>query len=136
MQNPCTILLIDDNPDDIFITRRAIAKCHADCVVESASTGQEAIDRLLSGKIPALIFLDLKMPGIGGIEVLQFIRSQEPLRYIPVVILTSSRINDDLKTAYKAGANSFIHKCHDLQSFTRNLSTAIQYWIELNISPE
>lgn len=136
MNNPCTILIIDDNPDDIIITRRAISKVRTDCTVIEASDEEQALECLNSQLLPSLILLDLKMPGSDGIDILKYIRSGEYTRYIPVVILTSSIMEKDLRISYDAGANSFLHKTHDLDEFTETLRTAINYWVDLNLSPE
>jgi two-component system, response regulator len=130
-----SILVIDDNPDDIFIAKRVISKYRDNFIVESASDGSQAMELISNTKPPALILLDLKMPGIDGIEILRFIRNREQTRYVPVVILTSSKMEEDLKASYDAGANGFLHKAHDLSEFTENLSAALHYWIDLNLSP-
>jgi two-component system response regulator len=127
--------MIDDNPDDIFITKRAIMKSAVDFAIEEASDGFKAMERLRMGNPPHLILLDLKMPGAGGLEILQFIRAQEKTRYVPVVMVTSSKMDEDMKAAYDAGANGFLHKSHDLTEFTENLKTALHYWININLSP-
>ena len=135
MKNPNSILIVDDSPDDIFIAKRAIEKSRVDCVVEAVSNGHQAMERLVNNKLPALVLLDLKMPEIGGIEVLRFIRTREQTRFIPVVMLTSSRMEEDLKAAYDAGANGYLQKAFDLSEFTEKLKTTLHYWIDLNLYP-
>jgi two-component system response regulator len=127
--------MIDDNPDDIFIAKRALLKSAVDCAIEEASNGLKAMERLRTGNPPRLILLDLKMPGAGGLEILQFIRAQEKTRYVPVVMVTSSKMEEDMKAAYNAGANGFLYKSHDLIEFTEKLKTALHYWINMNLSP-
>lgn len=135
MKELCLILLIDDNPDDILFARRAISQFRPDCVIAVASDGFQAIERLSGENPPRLIFLDLKMAGIGGIEILRVIRHREQTRYIPVIMLTSSSIERDMKDSYDAGANGFLHKAHDLSEFTQRLKTALHYWLDINMSP-
>lgn len=135
MKRPCSILIIDDNPDDIFMTKRAVSKSRADCVIEVASDGRQAIERLRNGIQPTLVLLDLKMPGTTGTDVLQCIRSNRQTRYISVVILSSSKMESDLKASYDAGANGFLHKTHDLSEFTEKMKTVLHYWIDLNLVP-
>lgn len=134
MKHPCSILIIDDNPDDILIAKRAISKYRADCIIAEALNGDAAKERLQDVKPPALVILDLKMPRIDGIDVLRFIRTREQTRYIPVVVLSSSSMEEDLKASYDAGANSFLHKTYDLFEFTEILTTTLHYWIDLNLS--
>ena len=135
MAHPCSILIIDDNPDDILIAKRAMSKYRTDCIIEEASSGALAEERLQNAQPPALILLDLKMSGIDGIDVLRFIRTRERIRYIPVVMLSSSNLEEDLKTAYDAGANGFLYKTPDLFEFTEILRATLYYWIHLNLSP-
>ena len=135
MKNPNSILIVDDNPDDIFIAKRAVSKCRVDCSVEAISKGHQAVERLTNNPPPALVLLDLKMPEIGGIEILRFIRTQEQIRYMPVVMLTSSKMEEDVKASYDAGANGYLHKAYDVSEFTEQLKTTLQYWIDFNLSP-
>lgn len=135
MKSPRAILIVDDNPDNAFLAKRAISQSRAGCSIEVATDGLQAIERLRKAKPPALIFLDLKMPGTGGIEVLQFIRSCEQTQYIPVVMLSSSNMEEDLKASYAAGANGFLHKTHDFTKFTESIKTALHYWIDVNMLP-
>ena len=130
-----SILLVDDNPDDIFLTRRAILDVRPDCIVEEAGDGSQALERLRNLPSPGLILLDLKMPGIDGFEVLDFIRKLEHSRFVPVVILSSSILVNDIKSAYSAGANGFLHKLPDFSEFTECLKTCLHYWIDFNCCP-
>jgi CheY-like chemotaxis protein len=126
---PCSILIIDDNADDAFLEKRIISKYRPDCIIEVASDGFQALERLRDGVLPALVFLDIKMPGIDGFEVLKFIRTHEQTRNIPVVMLTSSTLEKDIEASYKAGANLFLHKSLDSFVFTEHLMSAIKDWI-------
>src|SRR5471030_2445361 len=111
------ILLVEDNPDDELLTLRAFRKTKALNEIIVARDGVEALQRLLgegafAGKplCPQLVLLDLKLPKIDGLTVLRRIRKDQRLRFLPVVILTSSREARDLEESYQAGANSFIRK--------------------------
>jgi CheY-like chemotaxis protein len=104
-------------------------------MIEEASSGACAEERLQNSQPTALVLLDLKMPGIDGIDVLRFIRAREQTRYIPVVMLSSSNLEEDLKAAYDAGANGFLYKTPDLSEFTEILTAALYYWIDCNLSP-
>jgi CheY-like chemotaxis protein len=110
-------------------------KYRTDCIIGEASSGARGEERLQNGRPPALILLDLKMPGLDGIDVLKFIRTREQTRYIPVVMLSSSNLEEDLKATYDAGANSFLYKAPDLSEFTEILTATLYYWIDLNLSP-
>jgi two-component system response regulator len=134
------ILLIEDNPSDIGLTRRAFAK--ARLVV--AEDGEEALDYLwctgrYAGRdhadVPALALLDLKLPGISGLDVLRRIRADERTRRLPVVILSSSSEDSDVGACYDLGANSYIRKPIDFQKFARSAEQLMQYWLRLNEIP-
>jgi CheY-like chemotaxis protein len=101
------ILLVEDNPDDIFMIRRAFEKAKIANPLDVARDGEEAIEYLKDNK-PVLILLDLKLPKISGFEVLKWIKSMERLKRIPVVVLTSSRNGEDINRAYDLGANSIL----------------------------
>ncbi len=135
------ILLVEDNPDDEILMLRALEKNHIANEVAVARDGVEALDYLFArgqyegrdvNLTPQLMLLDLKLPKIGGLEVLQQLRADERTRYIPVVILTSSSEQEDLLRSYDLGANSFVQKPVDFNAFieaTRQLGT---YWLILN----
>ncbi len=133
--NRNSILIVDDNPADIFIMEKAISKSRPGTVIEHADDGAAALDMLRGGIAPALIFLDYKMPGVSGVEVLHDIRQHEKTRYIPVVMLTSSDFGSDIKNAYDAGVNSYLIKTHDLDTFTEEIKTVLHYWLDLNRAP-
>jgi two-component system response regulator len=134
-KSPFSVLVIDDNLDDGFLAKRAIIKSGASCIVEVASDGYQAKERLRDAGPFSLILLDFKMPEISGLDILKFIRTFEKTRYTPVVMLSSSKMEEDVKAAYSAGANSYIHKDLDLSEFTAKLSVVLRYWIELSLSP-
>ena len=120
-----SILIVDDNADDIFITRKASTNSRPDSFIEHAANGCEALDFLRKGSVPAMIFLDYKMPGMSGIDVLQQIRKRGETRYIPVVMLTSSNFESDMKAAYDAGANSYLTNTFNLGIFMEEIKTVL-----------
>jgi CheY-like chemotaxis protein len=114
------ILLVEDNPDDVELTLRALGKSHVANTVDVASDGVEAIEYfagLETNQLPQLVLLDLKMPRMDGLEVLRRIREDEKTRLLPVVILTTSSEERDKVESYKLGANSYIRKPVDFTQF-------------------
>ncbi|HNX00435.1 MAG TPA: response regulator [Candidatus Cloacimonadota bacterium] len=139
-----TILLIEDNPDDIDLTIRALKKNRIDNQVVVMTDGATAIDYLHNEgsyanadetPMPALILLDLKLPKMSGLEVLQSIRSHPRTKLLPVVILTSSREERDLLVAYSLGANSYIRKPIDFNHFMYAIEQIGSYWLVINELP-
>lgn len=138
------ILLVEDNPDDVELTKRGFRKQKFDTEITVACDGVEALDYLFgvnkhAGRdtsiVPDLILLDLKMPKMDGLEVLQRLRSDERTRLIPVVILTTSDENQDMVNGYTLGANSYIRKPVDCEDFNMVLEQLGRYWIVLNEPP-
>lgn len=138
-----TILLVEDTEDDIMLALRAFKKARILNEVAIARDGAEAIDYLLcqgahAGRdkraVPAVILLDLKLPKVDGIEVLRRLRAEESLKYVPVVILTSSKEQEDLLNGYKFGANSYIRKPVDFEQFLQAVQQLGLYWLLLNES--
>ncbi len=138
------ILLVEDNPSDVMLTRRALEKNKIANKLVVAEDGREALDYLLcAGKyagrdvrdLPAVVLLDLKLPLIDGLEVLKEIRSNEFTRLLPVVILTSSDQEQDIITSYKLGANSYVRKPVDFTQFAEAVRTLGMYWLLLNEFP-
>jgi two-component system response regulator len=132
------ILLVEDNPSDVELTQRALRKAGVDRPIRIAADGVEAIEMLFGpadpgGRwMPALILLDLKLPKIGGLEVLDAIKRNESTRSIPTIVLTSSRELSDVAEAYRLGANSYVVKPVDFDRFTTTIARIAAYWIELN----
>ena len=142
--NTKTILLVEDNPDDELLTLHALRKSHITNRVVVARDGAEALDFLFCKNtyaerdphdIPQLILLDIKLPKIDGLEVLQRIRSEPSTQLLPVVILTSSKEQQDLVTAYKGGANSYMRKPVDFTQFVEAVGQLGLYWLVLNEAP-
>lgn len=142
--NEKTILLVEDNPNDAALTLRALKKNKIFNEVHTMRDGAEALDYLLCrGKhagrdpdvMPAVVLLDLKLPKLGGIEVLQSLRATERTKLLPVVILTSSKEEQDLINGYKFGANSYIRKPVDFLQFNTAVQQLGLYWLVLNEPP-
>ncbi len=138
------ILLIEDNPDDVALTRRALEKSHIANKLVIAEDGEEAIDYLFGigshagrdiSNLPALILLDLKLPKVDGHEVLKRIRGDERTKRLPVVILTSSNEKNDVETCYDIGANSYIRKPVDFVQFSESVKHLGLYWLVINEPP-
>ena len=136
------IILIEDNPADVELTLNALKKKNLANRVKVLTDGQEALDYLLrvcappaSEGCPLLILLDLKLPKVSGLEVLEKIRSDERTKMIPVVVLTSSEEEKDRIESYKLGVNSFIVKPVEFESFAKVVAEIGFYWILLNKPP-
>lgn len=133
-----TILLVEDNPSDIELTKRAFGKaCHeAELVV--VEDGQEALDYVFgrpAEDLPRLTLLDLRLPKVSGLEVLSRIRAEPKTRRIPVVILSTSKEERDVAASYDLGANSYIRKPVDYGQFTEFIATLSRYWLTMNEPP-
>lgn len=135
------ILLVEDNPDDEALTLRALKKNNIQNDVVIARDGAEALDYLFGtgayagrdvSALPSVTLLDLKLPKIDGLEVLKKIRSDERTRFLPVVILTSSKEEQDLINGYRLGANSYIRKPVDFSQFIDAVRQLGLYWLLLN----
>ena len=136
------ILLVEDNPDDVKLALRALKMHRVPNPVVVAGDGVEALDYLLgpgSGTpekpLPALVLLDLKLPLINGLETLQRIRADERTRWLPVVVLTTSSEESDRQASYRLGANSYLCKPVDYDTFTEGLGKVAAYWLHLNVIP-
>ena len=137
-----TILLVEDNPDDVQLTRRALLKNSISNQLEVVPDGVEAMNYLLkaasgdnSSPLPTIILLDLKLPRMDGLEVLKQIRAHERLKRLPVVILTSSKEEQDILKSYDLGANSYIRKPVDFEQFNEAVRQLGLYWLLLNEPP-
>jgi two-component system response regulator len=125
-----SILIVDDNADDIELTTLAVETAGREAGIKAVSSGEAALRYLRNGnELPALVLLDLKMAGMSGIEMLREMRADNRLKYIPVVIVTSSSLEEDRKAVYDAGANSFLHKAFDMQQFSRDIDTCLQRYL-------
>ncbi|MFX1367758.1 MAG: response regulator [Promethearchaeota archaeon] len=138
------ILLVEDNTDDVLLTKRALEKAHVANVLEIANDGIEALEYLRgegthegrdAGDMPVVVLLDLKMPRMGGLEFLRIVREDERLRLLPIVVLTSSKEEQDVIESYSLGANSYIQKPVDFDQFVKAIQTLGLYWLILNVNP-
>lgn len=144
-ENEVEILLVEDNPNDVELTLRALKKHNLANRVKVVKDGAEALEFIYatgnysardSSQKPKLILLDLKLPKVSGLEVLKKIKSDELERVIPVVVLTSSKEERDLVESYRLGANSYITKPVDFESFVKAVSDLGLYWLLLNQPPK
>jgi two-component system response regulator len=132
---PKTILLVEDNADDEQLTLRAMRQSDVPNIIRVARDGAEALDHLFSPsatRLPDLVLLDLKLPKVSGLEVLQRIRSEEKTKSLPVVVLTSSDEERDILESYNLGANSYIRKPVDFDEFIDAVRQLGVYWLTLN----
>ncbi|TMB95534.1 MAG: response regulator [Chloroflexi bacterium] len=134
------ILLVEDNPQDVEITRRALEKGQVRNRLTVARDGQEALDILYQlrdgdGRLPGLILLDLNLPRVSGIEVLEAVKSDADLRRIPVIVLTTSTREEDVVKTYDLGVNTFISKPVRFEEFIKVVSTIQEYWIVIATLP-
>lgn len=141
MSNPSdAILLVEDNAADAELTTMVLARYGFQHQVTHVSDGQQAMDYLYrrnefadrSGVLPSLVLLDLKMPLLDGIGVLEQIKGSELLRNIPVVVLTSSTEPSDLLKAYNAGTNAYIAKPTDFSQFLASMKHVCEFWLKIN----
>lgn len=142
--NKRIILLVEDNPNDVQLTLRALKKKNILNEVVVTHDGVEALDYLFGTGVyagrdlsvmPEVILLDLKLPKIDGLEVLRRLRANERTELLPVVILTSSKEEKDLINGYKLGANSYIQKPVDFDQFANAVKQLGLYWLVLNVPP-
>jgi CheY-like chemotaxis protein len=131
------ILLVEDNPDDEELTLRALRKQNIANEIVVARDGVEALDYLTKADnpLPNLVLLDLNLPKIGGLEVLQRLRAEPRTRFLPVVVLTSSDEDRDLIDGYRFGANSYVRKPVDFNQFLDAVRSLGLYWLVLNQVP-
>lgn len=136
---PLRILLVEDNPNDLELTMHALSASKLSNPVVVARDGAEALEQLygkedqaVPPELPQLILLDLKLPKVDGLEVLERIKGDARTRTIPVVVLTSSREGPDIDQAYRLGANSYIVKPVDFEQFCETVRQLGMYWLLLN----
>jgi two-component system response regulator len=144
MTNSHAILLVEDNPADIQITRRALRDSALPIELIVVRDGQEAVDYLLkkgshaataNWRKPDLILLDLNLPRLPGRDVLQLVRSTPQLRLVPVVILSTSKRQEEVADLYALGANTYIEKPQDFNRFVEVLGVIQRYWLDTALLP-
>ena len=145
MDQKTDILLVEDNMDDAGLTIKAFQKNNISAKLVHLSNGEDALDYVFCGGIyhdrnindvPRLILLDLKMPKVDGVEVLKKIKTDSRTKNIPVVMLTSSNENNDIKLCYQLGANSYIVKPVEYDGFVKTIASLGSYWLLLNQHPQ
>jgi len=139
-RSSCYVLLVEDNVLDADLIRHAIQKKEASVNLDVARDGEEALSFLKrweeGNPTPIVILLDLKLPKVSGLEVLNAIKAHPRYKVLPIVILTSSNLSDDIQKAYELGANSYILKSIDYDQFANAVSLIHRYWCGLNVHPE
>lgn len=135
------ILLVEDSPDDVAFLVRTFKKADLMARLHVVADGKEALDYIFrtgayasrpNGNQPKVIFLDMKMPKVGGLEVLRRLKSDPATQSIPIVALSSSKEERDLAESYRHGVNSYIVKPMDFDEFAKTIRLMGQYWLELN----
>ncbi len=138
------ILLVEDNPTDVELTLRALKKNNLSNKVQVVTDGAEALDYLFATGVykereinnkPKVVLLDLKLPKVDGLEVLKKVKADERTKDIPIVVLTSSKEEQDRVESYKLGVNSYIVKPVDFEQFTKSVTELGLYWLLLNELP-
>jgi CheY-like chemotaxis protein len=142
---PIEILLVEDNPDDVELTLKALTDSRLTNRIQVVRDGAEALDFLFGAGAhaerrdaapPKVVLLDLKLPKVDGLEVLRRVKSDPKTRAMPVVVLTSSREERDIVDSYKLGVNSYIVKPVDFEQFVNAVRKLGLYWLLLNQRPE
>ena len=137
MARPIDILLVEDDPADAELARRALARSGMDPVVEHAPDGEAALGALRDGGLrPRLVLLDLKLPGMTGLELLQALRADARTRHLPVVVFTSSAEPRDLSGSYGCGANGYAQKPVNFDAFGETLRRVCEFWLTVNRTPD
>ena len=135
------ILLVEDNPDDIIFTGEALLDTPYDCVLKSARDGIEAMEYLTRAfsydgtPVPDLILLDLNLPRKSGLEFLEEVKADGRMRFVPVVVLTTSKAEDDIRRAYCHYANSYVVKPIDINEFIELIRAVTGYWFSVSRLP-
>lgn len=132
-----SVFLVEDNPDDRTLASRALKRIRPGCEpdIREARDGQEALDRLLGGaENPDLILLDINLPRVNGLDVLQRLREEPKTRFIPVVIMSTSEEEEDLIAAYSNGANSYVRKPVSYDRYAEAVQKVACYWLGLNVA--
>jgi two-component system response regulator len=132
--DPRVILLVEDNADDVELLKRALKKNALDHQIVVASDGLDALKQLET-LVPDLVLLDLHLPGLSGLEVLERLRANSRTRLLPVVVLTTSAEASDVTESYRKGANGYVRKSVDFTAFLTVTRAIDAYWLQTNLSP-
>ncbi|HEX3025349.1 MAG TPA: response regulator [Chitinophagaceae bacterium] len=141
MDNETEIILVEDNPSDADLTIRALKKCNVTNKILHLKDGQEVLDYIFADgewqetdadHLPRVILLDLKMPKVNGIDVLRKLKADERTKIIPIVVLTSSKEDPDIKECYRLGVNSYVVKPLAFDEFAKAVSQLGLYWLLIN----
>ena len=144
MTGDARILLVEDDPQDVELTLRAFRSENVQSQVEVVRDGEEALDYLFCrgeyknrplDQPPTLVLLDLKLPKIGGLQVLEEVKASAECRSIPVIVLTSSGEHRDIAESYRLGVNGYIQKPVDVGDFRKAIRALALYWLGVNLSP-
>lgn len=138
---PVSILLVDDDPDCRMLIRDAISECKVSNAVAEAENGQAAIDLLTANRdhpdrLPGLIYLDIEMPRLNGLETLAKIKSDQKLRHIPVVMMTGVSEEEQMRKAAALGANSYTLKPANAEQFLKTVLASTNYWLSIHQYPD
>ncbi|WP_227625133.1 response regulator [Fimbriimonas ginsengisoli] len=133
-----SLLLVEDSPDDVFLSVRGIAASGVPCDVNLLEPGGEALSLLLEreGPTPDLIVLDFHLPGQNGLEILRALRKQEKTKLIPIVILSDLQSEKDVKECLSGGANSCVQKASDPAVYADNIGLIVRYWLTVHRTPD
>ena len=139
------LVVVEDNTDDVFFMRRAVKEAGLDCRLEIAQDGRQAID-WLQGLLPTgepppvvasvLVLLDLKLPELSGLQVLEWIKGHPQLSVLPVIVLSSSTEPVDVEQAYRLGANAYVSKPADHRTLIAFIESVKSFWIQFNQFPQ
>jgi CheY-like chemotaxis protein len=143
---PFHVLLVEDEPNDVFLIERAFGKCDGFNSLHAVNDGEQAVAYLAGARefsdrqkfpIPSLILLDLKLPRRTGLEVLAWLRGRsDNLKRLPVIVLTSSKQSSDINKAYELGANSYLVKPVAFDGLLELVKAVNSYWVQFNVKPE
>jgi CheY-like chemotaxis protein len=143
VSKPADIVVVEDNPEDLALTLRALRRSGLEAVIEVLRDGAELLDHLLGEPAPGadgprrprLILMDLKLPKYDGLELLERLKGDPRTKAIPIVVLTSSAERSDIVGAYRRGANSYVVKPVEFEQFARTVQQVGAYWLNFNQSP-
>ncbi len=135
-KNSVAILVVDDNADDLELVKIALAALNCDVEIAEFMNGESALDMLRgSGTLPKLILLDLKLPGMSGIDTLREIRADAALRELPVFIVSSSVLETEKEAAISTGATGYLHKSFSIDDFIKDLGAVLNRWLPPECMP-